>query len=159
MKNRSKAYYRDMRKKAIERKKRIINAYRHDNFPAYFNEYDDDYDSSYGNIFSCWYVAHKGMLAKGKIHCSCSLCSFHGTPMQDKRALKRMESSLLDIEEENYHVNNSGIPTLKNQLRKSVNGVYYPKRGLPGTTISADKHQNISEFKNVVDERSITDML
>ena len=49
--NHSREYYRKMRKKHINRKKRIIKNTR------------------------CWYYKHEGTLSKGKIHCSCPYCN------------------------------------------------------------------------------------
>lgn len=51
--NRDKAYYREMRKKHIARKKRIV----HD---CYYN---------IDNWYNC-----DGKYSKGKIHCSCGMC-------------------------------------------------------------------------------------
>ena len=52
MANRNRAYYRKMRIKHINRQKRI--------------------NKSYGWY---WYYKYDGMYSKGKIHCSCGLCS------------------------------------------------------------------------------------
>lgn len=50
--NRSRSYYRQMRKKHIDRKKRIANSYY------------------YPLVLKC-----DGMYSKGKIHCSCAMCA------------------------------------------------------------------------------------
>ena len=52
MKNRERNYYRKQRIRHIKRKKRIIKE---------LNNY--------------WLYEHEGVLSKGKIHCSCKLCS------------------------------------------------------------------------------------
>lgn len=48
--NRDKAYYRRMRKGSIKRKKKLSEYYQ-------------------------WNVKYNGTLSKGKIHCSCAMCS------------------------------------------------------------------------------------
>lgn len=52
MANHNRGYYREMRKKHINRKKRIIK-----------------------NLNNYWYFKHEGELSKGKIYCSCGMCS------------------------------------------------------------------------------------
>lgn len=52
MANHNRGYYRRMRAKHIRRKKRIVNAYH-----------------------GYWYYSSDGMYSKGKIHCSCPMCS------------------------------------------------------------------------------------
>lgn len=100
MAKRSRRYYRAMRRKAIARKKRIINSYRTDNPPAYINDMDDkiikEFDRTFGNYEGYFFVKSKeyGRLDKGKIHCSCSLCGFHETPFQDKKLLNSMEDKI-----------------------------------------------------------------
>jgi len=49
--NRNRAYYRDVRKRHIDRKKRIIK-----------------------NLDNYWHYEYDGVLSKGKIHCSCGMC-------------------------------------------------------------------------------------
>ncbi|MEK4487222.1 hypothetical protein MHH81_16975 [Psychrobacillus sp. FSL H8-0484] len=48
--NRSRSYYRHHRKRVIQRKVKIANQYE-------------------------WNVRYAGQFAKGKVHCSCSMCS------------------------------------------------------------------------------------
>ena len=63
--NRSRDYYRKQRARTIHRKQRIIKGQH-----------------------NYWYVAHSGMLSKGKIHCSCPMCrhkSYDEKSMSDKR--------------------------------------------------------------------------
>jgi hypothetical protein len=54
-----------------------------------------------------WYGENIHRYSKNKIHCSCPMCAFHGTTMQDKRRLDEMafekatyEDELLDREYE-----------------------------------------------------------
>lgn len=78
---RSRDYRRKQRAKHIKRKEDIIRAYRLDNPPHYYEDKD-----LFGNIFKTlnysegywhpyWVVNHRGQLNKGKIHCSCPMCS------------------------------------------------------------------------------------
>lgn len=63
MANRDRAYYRRMRAKAVTRKHRISKGY--------------------------WYVKAPGVLSKGKIHCSCWMCTgkskYLGRPISEQR--------------------------------------------------------------------------
>ncbi|WP_097005302.1 hypothetical protein [Lacrimispora amygdalina] len=148
MTNRTRDYYRKMRKKAINRKERIINSYRSDNLPSYFNGVEDCYDSDYyscGNIRPYWYVKHKGMLSKGKIYCSCDFCAFHEITEQDKRQLMSMESKLTDYYEDTSSKYATNILTLRSNIRKKAHGVYYPNSSnYPGTTLY--KHGDSKAF-------------
>ncbi|SFJ45828.1 hypothetical protein [Thermoflavimicrobium dichotomicum] len=82
-KNRSTAYYRHHRKRVIQRKISITNAWR--------------YDSTVEN----WYALpqNKGRLNKGKIHCSCSMCQVKtwkdGWKKSDRVQLEKMKQDLL----------------------------------------------------------------
>ena len=61
--DRSRDYYRKVRENAIRRKHKISKGY--------------------------WHVKHLGVLSKGKIHCSCWMCStkskFLGRPISEQR--------------------------------------------------------------------------
>lgn len=156
MANRSRGYYREARKKAIKRKERIINSYRQDNPPAYPPDDFNPYESSYGDCSPYWYVKHTGMLAKGKIHCSCQMCAFHSTPRQDIRNLEKMDSMLLDGE---TSISCSGIPVLRNQIRRNIRGNYYPKNGLIGTKVSSDPKNNVKEFQEVIHQKKLENLI
>lgn len=73
--NRTRSYYRHQRKRVIERKKKVV-------------------DQGY------WFVPNEqyGRLAKGKVHCSCPMCSQktarYGFP---KSQLARLEAMNQDI--------------------------------------------------------------
>ena len=81
---RTRDYRRKQRAKHIKRKEDIIRSYRLDNPPHYYEDKD-----LFGNIprihtiallkegywIPYWVVNHRGKLNKGKIHCSCPLCS------------------------------------------------------------------------------------
>lgn len=163
MSNRSRDYYRKMRKKAINRKKKIINAYRADSIPAMYGTTIDSeimMERTYGGISPYWYVEHDGMLAKGKIHCSCGMCAFHETTMQDIRKLKKMEDQLNDFyNNEESTCSSTEILKLKNKIRKESKGRYYPKGGLIGTKVSSDKKINVSEFSDVIEKRKEMDAI
>lgn len=77
---RTKAYYREMRHKAICRKKHISRAV-----------YGID-----------WYKVD-GAYSKGKIHCGCGLCKFgrkYGLPtFQDRKSAEIVRLALQDLEE------------------------------------------------------------
>ena len=78
MPKRNMGYYRAQRKKAINRKKRIIR-----------------------DQHNYWNVRFDGELSKGKIHCSCPLCrrkSYDYAKMQDIRNNASAISSLIDVE-------------------------------------------------------------
>ncbi len=42
---------------------------------------------SFDPLWSAQFVGQEHRLSKGKIHCSCPLCSFKGVTMQDRRNL------------------------------------------------------------------------
>ena len=67
MENRSRAYYRHHRERCINRKKKIAKSY--------------------------WNYKFDGQYSKGKIHCSCWMCSgkrwAHGLSMADRRKYDR----------------------------------------------------------------------
>ena len=72
MSNRSREYYREVRAKAITRKSNLSKDY--------------------------WYVKAPGVLDKGKIHCSCWLCSgkskFRGRPISEQRKYLSLQQEL-----------------------------------------------------------------
>lgn len=78
---RSRDYRRKQRAKHIKRKEDIIRAYRLDNPPHYYEDKDlfenvsKSFDLSEGYWHPYWIVSHRGKLNKGKIHCSCPMCS------------------------------------------------------------------------------------
>lgn len=162
MANRTRDYYRKMRKKAINKKMKIINSYRQDNPPAFYNadETDYGYNNSYGSISPYWYVKNKGMLSKGKIHCSCSLCSFHGTTAQDRRQLTSMESKLNDYCDDDESIYIPNLLTLKSKLKKEINGVYHPNTScISGTTIDCRNFFDYSEYEKGTKRASLIDEL
>lgn len=118
-KNRGRAYRRNQRKRHILRKMKIMKAYRHDNMPAFidssdvFHSFVGKESRRYGDCNTYWYVPSPGYLAKGKIHCSCPMCSFNGTTMQDKRRIEEMISDLQDSPEADS--------TLLKQLERKAN--------------------------------------
>lgn len=128
MTNRSRDYYRKMRKRAIHKKERIINSYRLDNPPAYeIDSREIISGSGYGRSEPYWHVKHSGMLSKGKIHCSCSMCAFHGTTIQDKRKLMSMTAKIDDYLEDIIDCDDTAeLFTLKVKIKKKINGEYYP---------------------------------
>ena len=71
---RCRAWRRTMRRNHIARKRKISN-----------------------KIYYGGWHCPDGALSKGKIHCSCWLCSFHGTPIQD---LKRLDAMRYGLKEE-----------------------------------------------------------
>lgn len=79
MKNRTRDYYRKQRAKHINRKKRIIHS-------------QNDY----------WYYKFSGELDKGKIHCSCWMCSgktaVHGWKPRDLRELERCKYQMDNLD-------------------------------------------------------------
>ena len=81
---RTRDYRRKQRAKHIKRKEDIIRSYRLDNPPHYYE--DKDLFENVPKIHTVallkegywtpyWVVNHRGKLNKGKIHCSCSMCS------------------------------------------------------------------------------------
>ena len=74
-KNRERAYYRHHRKRVIQRKAKMAKQIG-------------------------WHSRFTGYLAKGKIHCSCGLCTQktnkHGFPHSQVAQLERLNSKLLD---------------------------------------------------------------
>lgn len=76
--NRSRAYYRHHRRRIIRRKVKIAVRYG-------------------------WNASCKGQYAKGKIHCSCSLCAVKtkkdGFPHSQKKQLQNLDQQLIDYME------------------------------------------------------------
>ncbi|MFX3660983.1 MAG: hypothetical protein ACE3JN_13085 [Ectobacillus sp.] len=74
-KNRNRAYYRHHRRRAIKRKSKIAE-------------------------HNGWYVPSNGYFAKGKVHCSCWMCSQKtnkdGFPHSQIIQLERLNSQLSD---------------------------------------------------------------
>ncbi|PKR84397.1 hypothetical protein [Heyndrickxia camelliae] len=74
-KNRSRSYYRHQRRRTIQRKAKIAE-------------------------HNGWYVPSKGYFAKGKVHCSCWMCSQKtnkdGFPHSQIIQLERLKSQLSD---------------------------------------------------------------
>ena len=71
-------YKRRERERHIKRKEHIIRSYQSDSRPKKYNsieEVPEIIPLNEGNWFPYWYVPHRGMLNKGKIHCSCPMCS------------------------------------------------------------------------------------
>ena len=77
-------YNRNQREKHIKRKEQILRKHRLDNPPHKYNDSDifgsivfprDKNTSFEGMWLPYWIVDHRGKLNKGKIHCSCYLCS------------------------------------------------------------------------------------
>lgn len=88
------AYKRFQRKKHIKRKENILRACRPDNPPHQYNDSDlfgfikkQNVFSNEGNWFPFHIVSNRGKLNKGKIHCSCSLCS---AKMRNKGKRRRL---------------------------------------------------------------------
>lgn len=96
-KNRTADYQRYQRYRHINRKKRII----HD---------QNDY----------WKYKFEGELSKGKIHCSCWLCSFHGMSMSDIRKYDRMRYDLIESGVESRFLN-----TADTKITSFSNSKYY----------------------------------
>ena len=75
---RDRAYLRYQREKHILRKESILRAYQHDSRPGYIDakvmSFRDVSPISEGSWQPYWYIKHRGMLGKGKIHCSCPIC-------------------------------------------------------------------------------------
>lgn len=151
---RNRGYYRDVRKKAIERKERIINQYAEDN-PPHLMDYDYSYnygcegpytykDYSTGNYYPYYVVKNKGYLAKGKIHCSCAMCSCHDTTMRSKKRLMSLNDALDDAAAEV----NTG--TLKNKIKKEINGRYYFHN--TGYNRKTNDDVNYNEFKKILND-------
>ena len=80
---RTKSYRRRQRERHIKRKENILRKYRLDNPPHKYNDKDlfcatfpRGKETRYeGDWLPYWYVDHRGKLNKGKIHCSCGMCS------------------------------------------------------------------------------------
>jgi len=74
---------RFQRKKHIKRKENILRSFRLDNPPHEYDDKDNIFgkyilsDKEYctGNYFPFHIIPSRGYLNKGKIHCSCYLCS------------------------------------------------------------------------------------
>lgn len=119
MSKRSRGYFRFEREKHIKRKERIISSYRADGIPHAIERDDVNYGCrvlprSYGDCMPYWSVKSRGVLADGKIHCSCQLCAFHETPQQDKR---RMLSMIQDVEDLDY------VPCSKVFINKTLKNI------------------------------------
>lgn len=147
---RTRAYRRSQNKRVIDRKKKIIRAYAEDSMPAMYDAKTNPLDiakketwigiSKYGSFFGYWNYKHEGMLRKGKIHCSCGMCSYHDTPRQDIRKFNSFESQLDDISDEYY------VKPLKNKLHKTMYDKNYPNTGGYTQPVSSAGRENITEF-------------
>lgn len=78
------SYRRFQREKHIKRKEDILRSYRLDNPPHKYNDADifncihfpRGNEVAYeGNWIPYYVVTYRGQLNKGKIHCSCAICS------------------------------------------------------------------------------------
>ena len=79
------AYKRFQREKHIKRKENILRMWRIDNPPHKYNDKDTltfkrirpfhRADSSEGNWHPYFMLKYRGQFNKGKIHCSCPICS------------------------------------------------------------------------------------
>lgn len=73
------AYKRFQREKHIKRKEDILRSYMADSRPHKYDSKDlfqpFVFPLKEGNCTPYWYVKHRGELNKGKIHCSCGMCS------------------------------------------------------------------------------------
>lgn len=144
---RNRNYYRERRKKAIERKYRILNAYRHDNPPHYLDELDIDTinRSSYGSFDSFYSVKHDGMLSKGKIHCSCEMCRTHDLPFRDKKKLSKMYHELEE------YVSEYEVEAEMNKIKRHFYEWDSKGSGYPGTSVHHSNNKvDISEFVNEI---------
>ena len=77
---RSREYRRFQRENHIKRKEDFLKRSRTDNPPHKYNDSEmwDNIEMTTINEGYCsphWYVNHRGKLDKGKIHCSCAMCS------------------------------------------------------------------------------------
>lgn len=123
--HKNEKYRRMQRRNHIERKKKILKAYMSDGRPKALDSRDifDEHlteeevkfynDHRYGCYVPYYTYTHDGMLNKGKIHCSCQMCAFHGVPQQDKRHLLAMLDRVDDAEI------NAGV--LENRMKKMIN--------------------------------------
>lgn len=86
--SRSRAYTREVRNKAIRRKKRICE------------------DVYYPSI-SSWYP-HDGQYSKGKIHCSCPICTYEKyyklPSLKDEREKEKSVFALKEYENDNFNL-------------------------------------------------------
>ena len=150
--SRSRGYYREMRKRAINKKKGFLRRSMRGGMPHYLDSKDifnTDYcpTSSFG-IY--WYVKHEGELSKGKIHCSCKMCAYHDTPMQDKKRLMEMSDELDDLYED---VSADVVNSLKNKIHKVKSGRYYPNSGIEGSTVLTVSSDDHKDFERLISER------
>lgn len=128
MKKRPEEYYRKERIKAIRRKKKIIKDHLQDGIPKEFDS-QNLVGALHADVpgfdnFSIWNYNHDGMLSKGKIHCSCPLCTFQGTTYSDAKRLERARYNLTDyMDEEGY---NSNIRKEIDKIEKKNKKESYP---------------------------------
>jgi hypothetical protein len=56
--------------------------------------------------FLYYHVKFNGIFAKGKIHCSCSMCAVKtnvdGFPHSQRKQLQGLQQQLIDFEKDNY---------------------------------------------------------
>lgn len=72
--NRSRGYYRKMRERAINRKKKILGSTIEHDWVRLENKKVIMVPLGRIPEWTHWYE-YEGMLSKGKIHCSCPMCS------------------------------------------------------------------------------------
>lgn len=152
--SRSRGYYREMRKRAIQKKKGFLKRSMRGNMPHELDA-NDIFNTDYtltGSFGLYWYVKHDGELSKGKIHCSCGMCGYHDTPMQDKKRLMEMSDELDELYEMN--VSSDVVKPLKNKIRQMNKTKYYPNSGIKGTTLNVKSTADKSEFDQLIHERN-----
>ena len=96
---RTRDYRRKQRVRHIKRKEDIIRAYRLDNPPHYYKDKDLFKNipkimttslREEGNWYPYWIINYRGKLNKGKIHCSCPMCS---TKTRNKGARRQLKGN------------------------------------------------------------------
>ena len=98
---RTRAYRRRQREIHIERKEKILKRSRRDNMPAEVDGSDLFYfagkdTKGLGDCTPWFMYRSRGYLSKGKIHCSCPMCSFSGTTQQDRKSAGKMLADVLE---------------------------------------------------------------
>lgn len=170
---RGRFFRRKMRAKHIDRKKAIIRKYSPDNLPAQvdatFNPRNlEDIFAPNGGLYekakimrslgSCagyWSYKHEGQLSKGKIHCSCPLCAFHGPTHQDIRILLKMESEIDEEGSAENDVLTNAVINAKGKLRRRQSTrVTFKGSGLAGTSLGTDTQTHIFHIEEKAKEKN-----
>lgn len=150
---RTRQFRRKERRNHIARKQHIIRSYCADNMPSEIDSKTNHRQAvwdllfgkgrrgrlEYGDCFGYWSYKYAGQLSKGKIHCSCMLCSFHGPTMQDIRNIEGLEARISDALEDG--IESEAVSTAETRLKRDKSDkAGFNGFGMCGTSFGKDEN-------------------